>query len=41
MREIAPLMEDRGVDEIYLDLTELPGAQLDAGRAVAQALTTL
>jgi DNA polymerase-4 len=38
VREIAPLMEDRGVDEIYLDLTELPGAQLDAGRAVAQQL---
>ncbi|MEP7298896.1 MAG: DNA polymerase IV, partial [Burkholderiales bacterium] len=38
VREIAPLMEDRGVDEIYLDLTELPGTQLDAGRAVAQQL---
>ncbi len=25
--EIAPVMEDRGIDEIYLDLTEVPGAQ--------------
>jgi len=38
VREIAPVVEDRGVDEIYIDLTDLPGAQLDAGRAVAQQL---
>lgn len=25
--EIAPVMEDRGIDEIYLDLSEVPGAQ--------------
>src|SRR3954463_2648200 len=25
--EIAPHIEDRGIDEIYVDLTELPGAQ--------------
>jgi DNA polymerase-4 len=25
--ELAPVIEDRGVDEIYLDLTDLPGAQ--------------
>ena len=25
--ELAPLIEDRGIDEIYIDLTELPGAQ--------------
>jgi DNA polymerase-4 len=38
VREVAPLVEDRGIDEIYIDLTELPGAQLDAGRAAAQQL---
>ena len=38
VREIAPVVEDRGVDEIYIDLTDIPGAQLDAGRAVAQQL---
>jgi DNA polymerase-4 len=38
VREIAPLVEDRGIDEIYIDLTELPGTQLDAGRSKAQQL---
>ena len=28
--EVAPEIEDRGIDEIYIDLTEVPGAQ-DAG----------
>jgi DNA polymerase IV len=26
--EVAPLIEDRGIDEIYLDLTEIPGETL-------------
>ena len=38
VRAIAPCIEDRGIDEIYIDLTELPGAQADAGRAAARAL---
>ncbi|HZT55610.1 MAG TPA: DNA polymerase IV, partial [Burkholderiaceae bacterium] len=38
VRAVAPVVEDRGIDEIYIDLTDLPGAQLDAGRAVAQRL---
>jgi DNA polymerase-4 len=25
--EVAPVIEDRGIDEIYIDLTEVPGAQ--------------
>ncbi len=29
--EIAPLYEDRGIDEIYIDLTEVPGAQDSVG----------
>jgi DNA polymerase-4 len=29
--EVAPLIEDRGIDEIYIDLTEVPGAQDVAG----------
>ncbi len=36
VRAIAPLVEDRGIDEIYIDLTDLPGAQDDAGRAAAR-----
>jgi DNA polymerase IV len=41
--EVAPLIEDRGIDEIYIDLTHVPGAQDAVGhdpfggvRAVAQ-----
>jgi DNA polymerase-4 len=29
--EVAPLIEDRGIDEIYLDLSDLPGAQESVG----------
>lgn len=29
--ELAPLIEDRGIDEIYIDLTEVPGAQDTVG----------
>jgi DNA polymerase IV len=43
--EIAPMIEDRGIDEIYIDLSEVPGAQdstagdAHAGvRAVARAI---
>jgi DNA polymerase-4 len=38
VRTLAPVVEDRGIDEIYIDLTDLPGAQADAGRALAQQL---
>ena len=38
VRAVAPVVEDRGIDEIYIDLTDVPGAQHDAGRAVAQQL---
>ena len=36
--EIAPLMEDRGVDEVYIDFTEVPGGQRDGGRALARLI---
>ena len=38
VRALAPLVEDRGIDEIYIDLSDLPGAQADGGRAAAQSL---
>ena len=38
VREVAPLVEDRGIDEIYIDLSDLPGAQGDSGRAAGQQL---
>ncbi|MBI5721232.1 MAG: DNA polymerase IV [Burkholderiales bacterium] len=43
--EVAPVIEDRGIDEIYIDLTDVPGAQDAVGhdatggvRAVAQEI---
>jgi len=43
--EVAPVIEDRGIDEIYIDLTEVAGAQETVGhdpaggaRAVAQQI---
>jgi DNA polymerase-4 len=38
VREIAPLVEDRGIDEIYIDLTDLPGVEGDRGEAVGRAM---
>jgi DNA polymerase IV len=36
--EIAPVMEDRGVDEVYVDLTDVPGGQREGGRALARLI---
>ncbi len=36
--EVAPLMEDRGVDEVYIDFTDVPGGQRDGGRSLARLL---
>ncbi len=43
--EVAPVIEDRGIDEIYIDLSDLPGAQDAVGhdaaggvRAIAQEI---
>jgi DNA polymerase-4 len=38
VREVAPHVEDRGIDEIYIDLSEVPGALEDGGRAVGLRL---
>ena len=35
---IAPVMENRGVDEVYIDLTHVPGGQHAGGRTLAQQL---
>ena len=35
---IAPLMENRGIDEVYIDLTEVSGGQEQGGLLVAQAI---
>jgi DNA polymerase-4 len=36
--EIAPLMEDRGVDEVYIDFTLVPGGQREGGRTLARLI---
>ena len=38
VRAVAPVVEDRGIDEIYIDLTDVPGALADGGRAVGLAM---
>jgi DNA polymerase-4 len=38
VRALTPHVEDRGVDEIYIDLTEVPGALADGGRTIGEAL---
>jgi DNA polymerase-4 len=36
--EIAPLVQDRGVDEVYIDFTEVPGGQREGGRVLARLI---
>jgi DNA polymerase-4 len=38
VRAVTPVVEDRGIDEIYIDLSDVPGARGDGGRAVGLAL---
>ncbi len=35
---IAPVMEDRGVDEVYIDFTHVPGGQRESGRVLARLI---
>ena len=35
---IAPVMEDRGIDEVYIDFTDVPGGQDEGGRVLAQQI---
>jgi DNA polymerase IV len=36
--DIAPLMEDRGVDEVYIYFTNVPGGQREGGRVLARLI---
>jgi len=38
VREVAPVIEDRGVDEIYIDLTDLPGDSAALGQRIKDAV---
>ena len=35
---IAPIMENRGVDEVYIDFTDVPGGQREGGRVLARLI---
>jgi DNA polymerase IV len=36
--EVAPLVQDRGIDEVYVDFTDVPGGQREGGRALARLI---
>lgn len=36
--EIAPVIEDRGIDEVYIDFTDVPGGQREGGRVLARLI---
>ncbi|HRK37316.1 MAG TPA: DNA polymerase IV [Burkholderiaceae bacterium] len=36
--DIAPVMEDRGVDEVYIDFTDVPGGHREGGRVLARLI---
>ncbi|MFZ2218807.1 MAG: DNA polymerase IV [Rhodoferax sp.] len=36
--EIAPVMENRGVDEVFIDFTHVPGGQREGGRVLARLI---
>lgn len=36
--QIAPVMQDRGIDEVYLDFTHIPGGQREGGRVLARLI---
>ena len=36
--DIAPVMEDRGIDEVYIDFTHVPGGQREGGRVLARLI---
>jgi DNA polymerase-4 len=36
--EIAPVVQDRGIDEVYIDFTEVPGGQREGGRVLARLI---
>lgn len=38
VRALTPVVEDRGIDEIYIDLGDVPAVRADGGRAIGAAL---
>jgi DNA polymerase IV len=35
---IAPIIQDRGIDEVYIDFTDVPGGQREGGRVLARLI---
>ncbi|HEX2544543.1 MAG TPA: DNA polymerase IV [Ramlibacter sp.] len=38
IRDIAPVVEDRGIDEVFIDFTDVPGGQREGGRVLARLI---
>jgi DNA polymerase-4 len=38
VHQLTPVVEDRGIDEIYIDFSDVPGAQADGGRDIGLRL---
>ena len=38
IRDIAPVMEDRGIDEVYIDFSDVPGGQRAGGQVLARLI---
>jgi DNA polymerase-4 len=38
IRDIAPVMENRGIDEVFIDFTDVPGGQREGGRVLARLI---
>ena len=36
--EVAPVIQDRGIDEVYIDFTDVPGGQREGGRVLARLI---
>jgi DNA polymerase-4 len=38
MRKVSPVMQDRGIDEAYLDITDVPGSSAEIGQRIKRAI---
>ncbi len=38
IREIAPVIQDHGIDEVYIDLTDVPGSEFEGGRQLVRTI---
>ncbi|MEO6080225.1 MAG: DNA polymerase IV [Steroidobacteraceae bacterium] len=38
IRQIAPVMQDHGIDEVYIDFSDVPGSEAEGGRQLARTI---